>query len=182
MITTTAPNDCARAAGLTLVEVMIATGISGIIITAVLSVLLAVGRAGQKLHAHEAIHQQIRRTIETFGRDARQASAATWTSANELRLDTPQGAITYTVSGSQFTRTDPSGRVWTLATNVSSASLRAFSGAGAELPLTSDLPSASDATKLIQLQLNLRRTGGGLLAAEENWISTRFALRNKAVR
>jgi type II secretory pathway pseudopilin PulG len=161
---------------------MIATAISAIVIAAAFSVLSATARAGQKLHAHEAIHQQIRRTIETFGRDARQASAATWTSATEVRLDTPQGNVTYTLSNGQFTRTDGGGSVWTLATHLSSASFRAFSGAGTELSIASDLTGAGNATKLIQLQLNLRRTGGGLLAAEENWISTRFALRNKAVR
>jgi len=161
---------------------MIATAISAIVVAAAFTVLSAAARAGQKLHAHEAIHQQIRRTIETFGRDARQASAATWTSATELRLDTPQGSITYSLSGGQFTRTEPGGRARTLATHLSSASFRAFSGAGNEISLASNLSDASNATKLIQLQLNLRRTGGGLLAAEENWISTRFALRNKAVR
>lgn len=182
MTTTTGHSERSPRIGFSLVEVMIATAISGIIVTAVLSVLIAVGRAGHKLHAHEAIQQQIRRTIDTFGRDARQASTATWNSTSELRLNTPLGVVTYSLTGNTFVRTDPSGSAWTLATDISSASLRAFSGAGTELSIDSDLTGASNATKLIQLQLNFRRQGGGLLAAEENWISTRFALRNKAVQ
>ena len=180
----------------TLVEVMVAAGLSGIVLVAILTAFLFIGRASITMRNYTDMETEARNAMETFAQDVRMSSGATWISANSLTLTIEQGGgtttATYTyhptASGSgasfiparTFTRT-VSGRTDTLITNIRSFEFNAYSIDTAAISLASISAATSNATKQVQISLETERVNTTLALATNKVISARFVLRNKHV-
>src|SRR5947209_939503 len=73
-------------AGFTLTEVLIALGISSIIMGAILTSFFQMTKSGLTAYNYVDMEQEARRGLEQFGEDVRQAYQATWTSAQDVTL------------------------------------------------------------------------------------------------
>ena len=75
---------CPRSArhAFTLLEMMVATALSGFILAGVLSSFTMIGRSGYNAASYSIMESEARRALETFSEEARQASNLTWSSAN----------------------------------------------------------------------------------------------------
>ncbi|MBI2496680.1 MAG: prepilin-type N-terminal cleavage/methylation domain-containing protein [Opitutae bacterium] len=106
MITSTARPEDRRAAGFTLVELMVAGGIGSVILTGVLSVVLMMGRSGLSASNYADMEAQSRRAVDEFAQDVRMASNLTWNSATSVTLTVPDNypadgnRVTYALDGS----------------------------------------------------------------------------------
>lgn len=194
MITTT-PSPARRkrraarphTAGMTLVEVLIAATLGSILMFAVISTFIFLGRSGANLANYAEMEMQGRNALEIFAEDARQASELTWNSADSVDLTVSGSRISYTYDSAaeKFTRQTPtSTRV--LLTGVTKFEFLAYTIAGATVA-TSDLStsakreSASKVTKQIQISLSAKRSTQTVATATNTVLSARFILRNKRV-
>jgi len=174
--------------GFTLVEVMLATGLSAIILTGVLSSFLFLGRSGANMQAYNDMEAQSRIGLEKFAEDVRQASAITWNSSNSVTMIVNAANITYTFDSGTgiLSKQDPSGTT-NLITGASyspgmTSCFAAYDITGNTLSLTSaNLANANLSTKQLQLSLKLSRTGSTRATTTNNVLSSRYILRNKPV-
>ncbi len=167
---------CARA--FTLTEVMISVGVSAITLTATLSVVLFIARTGASASSYVTQATDSRRALELFGRDARQASAATYNSANSITLTVPErytnnnNQVTYSYDSASHSLLATSGTtVTTLCRNVTGASFVCYDS-------TDTATTTSAKIALVQLQLTLRQTVLTTVAQDTTALSASFMLRN----
>lgn len=179
--------------GFSLVELMAATLLSGIIMVAVLSSVLMIARSGYLLNNYSEMEQQARNALETFAVDARMTEVVAWDRAPDtipltsLRLQAVDGAVvtyTYDAAAGTLTRTPDGGAAETIITGIQSFTFSAYkydNDAGLEIldPATTSLVSFDNETKMVQLSLSAVRTGTSLANATNNVVSARFVLRNK---
>ena len=92
--------------GFTLVEVMVAAGLSGFILTAILGAFVMIGRSGYNAASYSVMEAEARRALETFSQEARLAKNIVWASTNSVTLTVVGSAGDYTV-----TATNPLGSV-----------------------------------------------------------------------
>jgi len=165
-----------------MVEVMIASVVGSIVLAAVLSTFLYIGRSGVSLTGYTELERQARGALLQFGTDTRQASGITWTNAATLQLTGDFGTITYAYDTAtrQLTRT-AGGVSRRLAANISSFTFRAFAIDGNELPLATSPGTVGASTKMVQLQMTLARAHVAAATATESVVSARYVLRNKDV-
>ena len=180
----------------TLTEVMVAATLSVLVLAGVLSSFLLIGRTGYNASAYSATEAEIRRGLETFAEDVRQASAIHWNSDQSITLTVPTATnatqlITYAYDGDTGSGThqcfyrqpgpassDEPRRV--LVHDV--APDFAFHRYKLEQAGVPDNTAANDLeTKQIQLNLRAVRTGITTAATTQTAISARFLLRNKRV-
>jgi prepilin-type N-terminal cleavage/methylation domain-containing protein len=175
----------ARRRGFTLVEVLIAAGLSAFIMTGVLTAFLFLGRSGATLQNYNDMEAQSRRALELFAEDVRQASAISWTSATEITLTVNSSSVTYSYASGNFNRQVGSGPAGAIISGIidGTFSFRAFNVAGTEIPLDSAaaLTTAGTATKQLQISLRSARSRATLATATNTVLSARFILRNKIV-
>jgi prepilin-type N-terminal cleavage/methylation domain-containing protein len=178
--------------GFTLVEVMIAAGLSGFILSAVLSAFLMIGRSGYNASNYAVMEAEARRALETFSQEARQANNIVWNSANSVTLTVVASSGDYTVtyaydSGASGTTANcfyrlPGASSSTstrliLVRNVTDFSFRRYKVVnGADYAAANDLE-----TKQIQITLRSTRTGMTTVATTNAVLSARVVLRNKSV-
>lgn len=184
MITTTLPRLRSRdrraaAAGFTLVEVLIASGLAAFILTAILTTFLFLGRSGANIQNYTDMESQARRALETFAQDVRQASSVSWSNATTVTLVVDAANITYSYSGNTFSRTTGAGTT-ALVTGITTFSFKAYNINGTELNL-GDVAAASKATKQLQISLEASRATRTVATATNLVLSARFILRNKRV-
>lgn len=188
MITTTV--DSKRRAAFTLVEVMVAAAVSVFVLAGVLVANLQVIRGGIRLAAYVEIDAQVRRALDTLGRDLRTASAITWNGTSDLTLTIPAGSSTAKVTYS-----------WTAASGtffrVAGASSATVTG---RLELVRGIPTLADgtaglvfarfdrdgvaattdaATKSVRVTLTVRRNQSTMAAMTANAVSETITLRSK---
>lgn len=165
---------------------MLSTALSAVILTAVLSSFLFLGRSGATLQNYNDMESQSRQAMEIFAEDVRQASAITWNSENAFTIVVNSANITYDYNSAtgNFSRQDPS-RTRNLITGIAagSFSFKAFKITGAELPLASisDRTDASISTKQLQISLTASRSRSTIATTTNKVLSARFILRNKLV-
>lgn len=176
----------------TLVEVMVSAGLSGIVLVAILTAFIFIGRASISMRNYSDMETEARNAMETFAQDVRMSSGAVWNSATSLTLTIEQGGgsvtATYayrpTASGAiparTFTRTI-GGNTDILITNIRSFEFNAYSIDTTTISLASINASTSGATKQVQISLETERTNRALALATNKVISARFVLRNKNV-
>jgi type II secretory pathway pseudopilin PulG len=175
----------------TLVEVLIAAGISVVVLAGVLTANLQVIRGGVRATEYAEMEAQVRRALDMLGRDLREALDIKWNSESDLTLtiptdDTTVSQVTYAwtaASGAFFrvagARSDAAGRlelvrgIRPLPGNAPGAVFTRFDRDGAEA-LT------DDATKSIQITLTTTRTRTGMADMTQAAVSARFLMRNKA--
>lgn len=175
-----------RAAGFTLVEVLIGATLASFILAGILTVFLFLGRSGANVRNYSDMESQARKALEIFAEDVRQAGSITWTSSTQFSIVVNAVSITYQYDSSTglFTRT-ASSVTRTLISGISAGTFtfRAFNITGTELPLatSANLTAASSSTKQLQISLEASRTNTTVVAATNAVLSARFILRNKIV-
>lgn len=184
----------AATAGFTLVELMISMSLALMIIAAVLSSYLFLGRSLGRLVTQQTLDNEGRRALAYFAQDVRLASGISGTpSASSVTLTVPSGATTTTVaytynSGTgTLTRTPASGTSLTLASNLLSFYFRYYNDTGTaydsgSVPYTTQT-SYMAGIKQISLTLT-SQTGSannGTRTAVNNFTSPRLLIRNRAL-
>jgi hypothetical protein len=175
---------------------MMAATLSAFVLAGVLSAFLLIGRSGFNASGYSAAEAEIRRTLETFAEDARQASDIHWNSAQSITLSVPSATnaiqlVTYRYDAGL--RSDTSGCFCRLLGPPDSAAWSqvlvhgvtadfAFRRYKLEQPGVADNAASNDLeTKQVQLNLRATRTGATTVAATQAATSARFLLRNKRV-
>ncbi len=190
--TTSAPAVDPRRRGFSLAEVLIATALSGLVMTAVLSAFLFAGRTGLRASAMSELESEIRRGLETFAQDARRATDIRWNGQQSITFTLSGGArVTYAYDG---TSSSPTYRSFVRAEgeDVTATPRRALvRGVASDLafrrykvaqPGVTDNTAANDReTKQIQVVFRAERTSGSTAGASQSAASARHILRNKRV-
>jgi prepilin-type N-terminal cleavage/methylation domain-containing protein len=178
--------------GFTLVEIMIGSTISVVLLAGVLTAFLMLGRTGYNAANYSMMESEARRALEMFSEDARMANNMTWNSANSvtLRVVTSAGTqfVTYTydngtsgaTAGSFYRKlgvasstSDP----LILVRSVSEFAFRRYKVInGVDYTATNDLE-----TKQIQITLRAVRSGVTTVSTTNAVLSARVVLRNKPV-
>ncbi|MFH1497594.1 MAG: prepilin-type N-terminal cleavage/methylation domain-containing protein [Verrucomicrobiota bacterium] len=168
--------------GFSLLEVMVATVVSGIIITAAVATFVFMAGSSLRLEQYSDMEGQSRQLLQQFSQDARQASNATWTDQRTLNLTVGPDTITYAYSpaAGTFTRTR-SGQAVTMVSGITSFDFRAFQITGTELPLANSPAAAGPVTKMIQISLSLAQGNAAAGSTSSQLISARCVLRNKKI-
>lgn len=167
----------------TLMEVMLGAGLSGFILTAVITSFVFLGRSGTSLQHYNDMESQSRTALEQFAQDVRQASSINWNSNSSITLIVDSTPITYAFASNTFSRTlGTTTRV--LITGISNFEFKAYTIAGVEIPDiggTTALVTANQSTKQLQLSLRSIRNSQSLATASSVVLSARFIMRNKRV-
>lgn len=177
-------------AGLTLVEVLIATTLAGVIMLAVITGFLFLGRTGTNLQNYVDMEVQARRAIGMFGDDARTAVKASWTDSNTLVLavkksngSTSNVTYSYDSTTKRLNRTEGTSTV-TLLSGISTFTFKAYNQNATDLRVEDATTSGalqiiSNSTKQVQLSLRMIRSNRTVTDATNAVISARFIMRNK---
>lgn len=177
--------------GYTLVELMLATGLSAIVLTGVLSTFLYLSRSGTTLANYNDMELQSRKGIETFAEDIRQAKTITWNTAQSITIVVPKGgsavSISYTYDSTTraFSRIHATEGTKVLITGITPNTFvfRAFKLNGDSLSLdnAADLLDATKSTKQLQISLEVYRSRSLLATTTNKVLSARYILRNRIV-
>lgn len=184
------PLKQAYRSGFTLVEVMVSAALGGILLIAVLTSFLFLGRSGANMQNYAEMESQARRAIERFGQEVRMAKDAKWISSNSLELTvvTSSGdekTYIYTYDPAKRTFDRQHGSVTTtLLSGISEFVFTAYQINTTSLDLNNPdtLADASAVTKQIQISLSTVRSNRTVADATNTVISARFILRNKRVQ
>lgn len=184
----TAPS---RARGFTLVELMVAAALAGLVLTGVVTTNLQLMRSGVRVTQYAEMSSQVRRGIEQLEGDLKSASAITWNNASDITLTIPTAAggtrqVTYawtSATQSFFMVPGASSAVTTgRVVLVKGIPTRSDGSAGAVFARydRSGNPATTDAaTKRVQVSMNVVRTAGITAKATDTAVSAIFILRNK---
>ncbi|HEX2852095.1 MAG TPA: prepilin-type N-terminal cleavage/methylation domain-containing protein [Opitutaceae bacterium] len=182
--------------GLTLVEAMISVALSGMVLAAVLSAFLMIGRTSFNSTSYSQIEAETRRALETFGQDARVARDIRWHDNQTVTLTLPAAAagtttpVSYAYDGVAGSPTyqcfyrvasdDPAANPRTVL--VRDVTELAFNRFKLEQPGVVANTAANDLeTKQLQLTLRSVRRGATTVAASQAALSASYILRNKRV-
>lgn len=173
--------------GFTLVEVMVSATLGTMILAAVLSMFLFLGRTSANIVNYAEMEAQTRSGLERFAQDTRQSSDITWNSANSITLEIGATTITYTHNSTteEFSRTT-GGNTEILLDGITSFIYSGYKITGASVDL-SDLStvakrqSASDVTKQVQIYIEAARQSTTATRVTNTVLSARYILRNKRV-
>jgi prepilin-type N-terminal cleavage/methylation domain-containing protein len=188
MIISTAP-DGRR--GFTLVELMVAALLGGIVLTGVVATNLQLMRSGVRVTQYSEMSSQVRRAIEQLEGDLKSASAITWNNASDITLTIPTTAggtrqVTYAwTSATQSFFSVPgassavtTGRIF----HVKGIPTRSDGSAGvafARYDRDGNAATTDLATKRVQVSMDLVRTAGTTAKTTDTAVSAIFILRNK---
>jgi len=193
-ITTPSPAN-RRRRGFSLVELMIAAALSGVVLAAVLACFLMLGRSGANLVNYTDMEAKARTGLELFAEDTRMARDIVWNSLDSVTLVIPVSGgferytYAYNRSTGQFTRqrvASTAGTVQVLITGITAFDFKAYRVNASEIDLealagTGTLGLAGADTKQLQISLNARRTSVTVATATNTVLSARFILRNKRI-
>lgn len=165
--------------GFTLAEVLVALGLSGILLTAVLSALLFVARGGTRLMHFRDIETRAAVAVQQFAMDARQAKSVTWVNSNSLTMEVgDSGSVNYAYDSTKgtLTRVAPGGSSRVVASEISTFQFLAFNRDGAAV--AAGAANINEKTKMVQLDI-LFKSRSRAVSVESDVISARYVLRNK---
>jgi Tfp pilus assembly protein PilW len=179
------------AQGFTLVEVLIAATLSTFVLAGVLSAFLFISRTSFRASGYSEMEAEVRRGLDAFARDARNATDVRWLGAQSLTLTVNGRPVTYAYDSvpasstfRSFYRLEGdagSGQPRTILVRGVSSDF-AFHRFKLTQPGVADNPAANDSeTKLLQLTLRTARTSVATVGASQSAISARYMLRNKRV-
>jgi Tfp pilus assembly protein PilW len=189
MTISTARPERPRAAGFTLVELMVASGIGTFILSGVLSVVLMMGRSGLAAANYADMEAQSRRAVDEFAQDVRMASHLSWNSATSVTLTVPDNyaangnRVTYAfddsasgaTAGSFYRQPGEPGsgeERLVLARHVTALNFARFTR-------THAVATSEMLTKRLQLTMNLRTTRATTVDQNTLVVSASYVLRNK---
>ncbi len=169
----------------TLVEILVALGLSGFVLAGVLTATLQLMRSGARVTQYAEMDTQVRRTFEQLGIDLKAASALIYNSASDVTVTVEKSdgttsqftyawdsttKIFYRVAGDNSAVT--SGRI-SLLSGVSALAFSRRDASGATA-------STDGATKRLGLAITLYRSATGA-ARTTSTAATTFTLRNKPI-
>lgn len=191
MTTSTSRTD-RRRRGFTLVEILVTTSLSTIVMTGVLSSFVLMGQNSFNAANYSVMEAESRRALETFTQEARMAKNLTWISANQVTLSVVNEAGTYAVtytydSGStgatakcfhrRLGSAASTAPAQILVRNVTDFAFRRYKVVnGSDFSASNDLE-----TKQLQITLRTVRSGVTTVNATNAVLSARVVLRNKQV-
>jgi prepilin-type N-terminal cleavage/methylation domain-containing protein len=172
--------------GFTLVELMVATTVSGLVLAGVLATTLQIARGGARFGDYSEMDTQTRRALEQFGGDVRLATDLTWNGASDLTLSVPDAngtvsTVTYAwTSSSQMFFSVPGASSATTTGRIVLVSNLGGSGVVFERLNRSGVVVTTDAAaKFLRVSYTLTRSRiGGTTTTQR--AAALFALRNKA--
>jgi prepilin-type N-terminal cleavage/methylation domain-containing protein len=192
MTTSTSRTNRAGRRGFTLVEMVVSTGLSGFIMTGILSSFVLVGQNSYNAANYSVMEAESRRALASFTEEARMADNITWTSGSSVTLSvvnsTSNYLVTYaydsatsgTTSRTFYRKLGGASSTSTpqiLVRNVSDFAFRRY-----KVVNGTDFSAANDLeTKQIQITLRTVRTGATTVNATNAVLSARVVLRNKHV-
>lgn len=180
-----------RSRGFTLVEILVAAGLSGIVLAGVLAASLTLARNGTRLASYSEMEVQIQRALEQFGAEARRASNLTWNAAGDLTLTVTDqsgatSAVTYawTAASQAFFRVPGTSSSATAGRTVLVGNIPAPAGGGTgvvfeRLTAAGAATTADASTKFLRVSFALSRRTSTVATATQR-ATALFALRNKA--
>ena len=169
-------------AGTTSAELVIATGITSMVMAAVLSSSFFVTKGLQSVSYYSQIHGDGRRIVNNFSRDVRAASAVDSFSSSSVALTIPTSfsssgtvltnkTVTYWVSANKLFRSDSSvSQTNLVVTNISQLTFSLYDMGGTNTVSLS-------AAKEVQVDMTLRKFVMNLAKSEFSG-SARLAMRN----
>lgn len=187
MITSRAHRN--RPRGFTLVELLVATTVSGIVLAGILATTLQIARGGVRLANYGEMNGQIRRALEQFGGEARLASGLTWNSAADVTLSVPDqdgvvSSVTYAWNAATqtFFRVPGASSAATAGRTVLVRGLPAPTGGGTgvtfeRLTRSGATTTTTSAAKFLRVSFTLSRSDASGVTLQR--ASAVFALRNK---
>ena len=179
-----------RRRGFTLVELMVATALSGLVLAGVLATTLQIVRGGVRLGNYAEMNTQIARALEQFGADARLATDLVWNNASDVTLSVPDAAgavsaVTYAwrADTAAFFRVPGTSSATTNGRVILVRDLPAPAGSGTavtfeRLNRSSAAATTNAATKFLRVSFTLSRTDAAAGASTQR-ANAVFALRNK---
>jgi len=188
---TSAQSTKTRRAGFTLTEVIVATTLSGFVLAGVLSAFIFIGKTGFRASSLSEMENDVRRGLEIFAEDARNARDLRWNDAQSLTFLLPSGAVTYAYDNATGSGTYRS--FYRVEGDASSSQPRrvlvrnvapdfAFRRFKLEQSGVTDNSATSDLeTKQIQVVLRAQRTSVAAAGVSQQAVSARYVLRNKRV-
>jgi prepilin-type N-terminal cleavage/methylation domain-containing protein len=186
MIISTTRSKARGVRGFTLVEIMIGSVLGSMVLAAVLTTFLMLGRSGANAAAYSVMESESRRALEELSQDLRMASDVTWNSSTSITLLVPDN---YTSDGNRVTyawdsttkyfyrrpgTTTSTSAVTNLIKNVSSFVYTRYDR-------VDNASSSNVTTKRIQLSMIVRTANVTVVGATNNILSASFILRNKPV-
>lgn len=180
-----------RSRGFTLVELMVAALLGGLVLTGVMATNLQLLRSGVRVTQYAEMSTQTRRAIEQLEGDLKSASALAWNNASDLTLTIPTSAggtrqVTYAwtsatkaffmVPGASSAAT--TGRV-ILVTGVPARSDGSAGVTFARYDRDGNAATTDPATKRVQVSMNVVRTATTAANSTDTAVSAIFVLRNK---
>jgi type II secretory pathway pseudopilin PulG len=175
----------------TLVEVIIAATLSTLVLAGVLSAFVFITRTGFRASGYSEMEAEIRRGLEAFARDARNATDVHWNNAQSVTFTLGANAVTYTYDGDPASPTFRG--FYRVEGDASSGQPRrvlihnvdpefAFKRYKLVQTDVGDNIAANDGeTKQLQVTLRAGRTSNATVGASNPAVSARYVLRNKRV-
>lgn len=169
---------------------MISAALGTVVLAAVLSAFLFIGRTSMSIRQYSDMETEARNAIETFAQDVRMASDVVWHSRSSLTLTAIESGTetkyrySYDSTAGTFSRqkTSPStGPSNVLITGITSLVFSAYKIDTQEINLSSITAATHLETKQIQISLEAQRARTTLATGTNTVVSARFILRNKHV-
>jgi type II secretory pathway pseudopilin PulG len=181
--------------GFTLAEVLIASTLSALVLAAVMSSFVFIGRTGFRTSSLSELEAEARRGLETFAEEARLARDVHWNDAQSVTLSLPTGspATTVTYGYDSDARSATYQAFYRVVGDANSTQPRTalirsltsdftFKRYKLETAAGGDNTAANDTeTKQLQIVLRAQRTTGAIAATDQSITSARYILRNKRV-
>jgi len=177
--------------GFTLVELMAAALLGGLVLTGVLATNLQLMRSGVRVTQYAEMSTQVRRGLGQLEGDLKSAGAITWNGPSDITLTIPTAdgstrQVTYAWTGATQTFFMVPGNSSAVTAGrvslVSGIPPRADGSAGvmfARYDRDGNAATTDLATKRVQVSLNLVRTARTAPASTDTAVSASFILRNK---
>lgn len=192
MTTSTSRTSRAPQRGFTLIEMLVSTSLSTIIMTGVLSSFVLMGKNSYNAANYSIMEAESRRALALFTQEARMAKNITWGSVERVTLSVVNSTGTYLVTYAyDSSNTGSTSKCFyrrlgdasstapahILVRNVTDFAFRRY-----KVVNGSDFSAANDLeTKQLQITLRTVRTGMTTVNATNAVLSARVVLRNKQV-
>lgn len=181
-----------KSAAFSLVELLVAAGISGFVLAGVLATNLHLAKSGVRLASYSDMGGDIRRALEQFGTEARLATDLVLNDTDDVTLSIPDATgtvsqVTYawTADTQTFFRVPGSSSTVTTGRRVLARGIPVPAGGGngvlfERLDRSGNACTTNAATKFLRVSFTLSRTTA-LVVRSSQTATAVFTLRNKAV-
>jgi prepilin-type N-terminal cleavage/methylation domain-containing protein len=187
------PARRAAARGFSLVEVLIAAAVAGLVLSGVIAANLHLVRSGMRITQYAEMDSQVRSALEQFGRHAKIATAIKWNGRSDITFTVPTlagevTAVTYAWDEAQrlfffvpgSVSTAPAGRVQ-LVRGIAPQTGGNSGVTFARFDRDGNPATADGDTKRIEINMTLSRGTAASAGRTQQVVSASFTMRNKPV-